>query len=94
MQVEVAFTGILREKAGCDRKAMVIEPDKSLLEILKELEKELNRPLNLLKNEELQEGLVLFYRNETGGLSRITNLYQSIKSGYRELVLTTSMAGG
>jgi hypothetical protein len=50
--------------------------------------------LDRIRGGELPDGVLLFYRNGTGGLQRVHDLTAAVPPSQAELVLTTSMSGG
>ncbi|MFP4563311.1 MAG: hypothetical protein ACLFRY_08355 [Spirochaetia bacterium] len=72
------------------------EEDMSLASILREVEK-MYRSLRLFKKGNLYDGVLVFRRNEAGGLERIIDLEQpAVKRGgfEEEYVIATGMEGG
>ena len=91
--VQISLTGVLRYKAEKDKITASVKQGESFADLLACIGRQ-NAGLQLLEDDRLLDGLLLFYMQGTGGLERIMDLGNMVTEEKSDLFLTTSMAGG
>ena len=102
MNVHFEFLTQLRDKAGTDRVTLFLPPVKdneypTILQALKELEKHFigkEKGIRVLENDRIRRGLMLFVRNLSGGLTRVSDPGDRELEDEQTIVLAAAMAGG
>ncbi len=95
MKVVVEFIGYFRIKAGCELVEFELPDDVSAAELVDAIEQKFERQkLKISEEGILQEGVLMFYRKENGGLERIFNLSSGLKDTGERIVIANLMGGG
>ncbi len=96
MKSVIEFVGYFTSKTGMERFIYDFDTDKATVrDIIIEAEKALiDRNFIILREGELTDGVLLFYRKENGGMERIGSLDFLLKEIGSSIVLANLMGGG
>lgn len=102
MNIRFEFLTQVRDKAGTDTVTLFFPAGKdnenpTILQALKELEKHFigkEKRIRVLENDRIRRGLMLFVKNPSGGLNRVSNSGEQKLEDAQTIVLTAAMVGG
>ncbi|HAK47140.1 MAG TPA: hypothetical protein DCO79_14640 [Spirochaeta sp.] len=94
MKHVVEYIGYFRIKAGCEYSEIEMPESFRVLDLIIAVEKELkDRSFNVLEGNELKDGVLLFRRNEQGGMVRCKISAGLSETGGR-IIMANLMGGG
>ena len=90
----VEFIGYFRMKAGCEYIEIDLPGSSALKELIASVEDQLKeRAFEVLEGDRLKEGVLLFRRNEGGGLERC-DLAEPLSGSGGRIIMANLMGGG
>lgn len=96
MKAVLEFVGYFRMKTGCGfLEAEFKDEDVTILDLIVQAEEILSaRDFKVLSGMKLKDGVLLFIRNENGGLKRIFKLSTALREIGEHVIMANLMGGG